>query len=195
MRFCLSARSWRLYSSCSRSCCSWSSCWRRSASERSLFSCCSRMKSRRRVDSPGTLTMELHRGGKFVKLLMKMREKPERFPDVTEIRKNGNRLFFYVLWIHFLLLFELQTVFYLLLIAWSWTLHHNFEFCKLVCVAVWEDKCSVYSSASLTNTICLHFLHKQCAINKVYLGSPSCSDASSSSSSLPLYSYSVSSEQ
>lgn len=60
IRFCLSASSWRLYSSCSRSCCSWRSCWRRSASERSLFSCCSRMKSRRRVDSPGTLTMELH---------------------------------------------------------------------------------------------------------------------------------------
>lgn len=59
MRFCLSASSWRLYSSCSRSCCSWRSCWRRSASERSLFSCCSLMKSRRSVDSPGTLTMEL----------------------------------------------------------------------------------------------------------------------------------------
>lgn len=153
MRFCLSARSWRLYSSCSRSCCSWSSCWRRSASERSLFSCCSRMKSRRRVDSPGTLTMELHREGKFVKLLMKMQVKLERLPDVTEIRQNGYRLFFYALYVHFLLLFQLWTVFYVLLIAQSWTIHHNFEFFILVCIAVWEDKCSVYSSASLTNII------------------------------------------
>lgn len=62
IRFCLSASSWRLYSSCSRSCCSWRSCWRRSASERSLFSCCSLMKSRRSVDSPGTLTIELQGG-------------------------------------------------------------------------------------------------------------------------------------
>lgn len=65
MRFCLSASSCRLYSSCSRSCCSWRSCWRRSASDRSLFSCCKRMKSRRRVDSPGTLTMELDGGRKW----------------------------------------------------------------------------------------------------------------------------------
>lgn len=64
MRFCLSASSCRLYSSCSRSCCSWRSCWRRSASDRSLFSCCRRMKSRRSVDSPGTLTMELDSGSK-----------------------------------------------------------------------------------------------------------------------------------
>lgn len=110
IRFCLSASSWRLYSSCSRSCCSWRSCWRRSASERSLFSCCSRMKSRRRVDSPGTLTMELH-GGTDV---------------ISEFTCSGDRFY---------------------------------QSCVLAC----------------------------------YLGSPSCSDASSSSSSLPLYSYSVSS--
>lgn len=59
MRFCLSASSCLLYSSCSRSCCSCSSCCLRRASDRSLFSCCSLRKSRRRVDSPGTLTMEL----------------------------------------------------------------------------------------------------------------------------------------
>lgn len=59
MRFCLSANSCLLYSSCSRSCCSCSSCCLRRASDRSLFSCCSLRKSRRRVDSPGTLTMEL----------------------------------------------------------------------------------------------------------------------------------------
>lgn len=59
MRFCRSASSWRLYSSCSRICCSWRSCCRLIASERSLFSCCRRMKSRRRVDSPGTFTIEL----------------------------------------------------------------------------------------------------------------------------------------
>lgn len=62
MRFCLSASSCLLYSSCSRSCCSWSSCCLRRASDRSLFSCCSLRKSRRRVDSPGTLTMELQKG-------------------------------------------------------------------------------------------------------------------------------------
>lgn len=59
IRFCLSASSCRLYSSCSRSCCSCRSCCLLRASERSLFSCWSRRKSRRSVDSPGTLTMEL----------------------------------------------------------------------------------------------------------------------------------------
>lgn len=59
IRFCLSASSCLLYSSCSRSCCSCRSCCLRRASVRSLFSCCSLRKSRRRVDSPGTLTMEL----------------------------------------------------------------------------------------------------------------------------------------
>lgn len=61
--FCLSASSCLLYSSCSRSCCSCSNCCLRRASERSLFSCCSLRKSRRRVDSPGTLTMELQEKG------------------------------------------------------------------------------------------------------------------------------------
>lgn len=75
IRFCLSASSWRLYSSCSRSCCSWRSCWRRSASDRSLFSCCRRMKSRRSVDSPGTLTMELNGGKTQAKVVVLIKKK------------------------------------------------------------------------------------------------------------------------
>lgn len=59
MRFCRSCNSCRLCSSGSlRWAASWACCllW---ASERSLFSCCRRWKSRLRVDSPGTLRIEL----------------------------------------------------------------------------------------------------------------------------------------
>lgn len=59
IRFCRSASSCRLCSSFSLCCCS--SCCRRRASERSLLASCSRRKSRRSVDSPGRLRMELHR--------------------------------------------------------------------------------------------------------------------------------------
>lgn len=54
MRFCRSVSSCFLYFSWSFNCC----CWRW-GSERFLFSCCSLRNSRRRVDSPGRLTMEL----------------------------------------------------------------------------------------------------------------------------------------
>lgn len=59
MRFCLSASSWCL---CPSFCCCSSCCLRR-ASDRSLLASCSRRKSRLRVDSPGTLMMELYRDG------------------------------------------------------------------------------------------------------------------------------------
>lgn len=59
IRFWRSWRSWRLCSSGSRHCAASWACCLFSASERSLFSCCSRRKSRLRVDSPGTFRMEL----------------------------------------------------------------------------------------------------------------------------------------
>lgn len=61
MRFWRSWRSCRLCSSGSRRCAASWACCLFSASERSLFSCCSRRKSRLRVDSPGTFRMELQR--------------------------------------------------------------------------------------------------------------------------------------
>lgn len=60
MRFCRSASSCFLYFSWSFSCCCCQ--W---GSERFLFSCCSLRNSRRRVDSPGRLTMELKQRGGF----------------------------------------------------------------------------------------------------------------------------------
>ena len=60
MRFWRSASSCRLCSSFSRCCCS--SCCRRRASDRSLLASWSLRKSRRSVDSPGRLRMELRAG-------------------------------------------------------------------------------------------------------------------------------------
>lgn len=60
IRFCRSVSNCFLYFSWSFSCC----CWRW-GSERFLFSCCSLRNSRRRVDSPGRLTMELKQRGGF----------------------------------------------------------------------------------------------------------------------------------
>lgn len=59
MRFCLSASSWCL---CPSFCCCSSCCLRR-ASDRSLLASCRRRKSRLKVDSPGTLMMELYGDG------------------------------------------------------------------------------------------------------------------------------------
>lgn len=70
MRFCRSASSCFLYFSWSFSCC----CCRW-GSERFLFSCCSLRNSRRSVDSPGRLTMELKRRGGFYMTKHSLKEK------------------------------------------------------------------------------------------------------------------------
>lgn len=59
IRFCRSCSSWRLCSSGSLRWAASCACCLFKASERSLFSCCSRRKSLRNVDSPGTFKIEL----------------------------------------------------------------------------------------------------------------------------------------